>query len=271
MKLIVVLSGVMIALLAIGPASAHRPYFTRVESIALPNGEMGELRLLHGDGIFWADPICVLALDSQSRLLARSHSSVAMALSCGWWTRRCLIFDGFDSLELDPSTFRIGTIVPGLKDEDRNSLWSFEAGDESWGFQVREASFVERVEGDFALAKRNPIGVTILIAIGAVVGFALRFRPSTSFNGFSGMLLFLFCWLVFAAFLFAVVLELVALEGLTFEVAAVSLVGGGAQAPSENCGAVWDGPRPQPQVPGRRRSSGRVDTKSNSPRVCVAG
>jgi len=38
---------------SLGPAQAHSPYFTQAEKIVLPNGKMGELRLLHGDGIFW--------------------------------------------------------------------------------------------------------------------------------------------------------------------------------------------------------------------------
>ena len=41
----------VVASLLASPAAAHRPFFTQVEAIQLPNGERGEVRLLHGDGI----------------------------------------------------------------------------------------------------------------------------------------------------------------------------------------------------------------------------
>jgi hypothetical protein len=123
MKPVATLLAVLYALLlAGGPASAHSPYFTRTERITLPNGQAGELRLLHGDGIFFADPIRVLVLDAEGRLLARSHRTVPVALSCKP-DHQCQVFDLAEDnvLELDPSTFRLGSVVPGPK-EDRDLL-----------------------------------------------------------------------------------------------------------------------------------------------------
>jgi hypothetical protein len=183
-------------LLTVSPASAHRPHFTQVERILLPDGEAGELRLLHGDGIFFADPIRVLALDAQGRLIARSHRSTSMALSCEP-DGRCLALDLANDklLELDPSSFRVGPFVPGLKGEDRDALWKLEDGDENWGFRVSEANLLARVEGNLALARRNPHDVAVYIALGAMTAVLLLSGPGKArLTSIFGVAL----WLAFA-------------------------------------------------------------------------
>jgi hypothetical protein len=135
----------LLAILAMGPAWAHRPYFSDVGKIRLPDGTLGEARLLNGDGIFGPDPVRVLILDAQNRLLARSHKSVLMALSCEQ-DGRCLIFDlsRRKVLDLEPSSFRQGAVVPGA--DDRDSLWDLEDGEEIWGFAPRNPTPGERLK-----------------------------------------------------------------------------------------------------------------------------
>lgn len=65
-----------------GSAFAHRPYFTKVARIVLPDGQPGEMRLLNGDGIFLVDPTRIVLLDQENRLLARSSESVDISLIC---------------------------------------------------------------------------------------------------------------------------------------------------------------------------------------------
>lgn len=134
------------------PASAHRPYFTQVGKIALPNGRMGEARLLNGDGILGPDPVRVLILDAGGKLLARSHQSRSMTISCKG-AGHCLIMDHSSGKVLvpDPAAFRNGPPVPGLADEDRNDLWDLEAGVEHWGFVSREATLTEMLAGYWML------------------------------------------------------------------------------------------------------------------------
>jgi hypothetical protein len=139
MKQILVLVSILIGtMVSACPALAHRPYFTEVEKIRLPNSEMGEARLLNGDGIFGPDPVRAILLDAQGRLLARSQKSLSMAISCRE-EGHCLIFDLTNNkvLDLDTSTFRQGALVPGLADEKRNELWGLEDGEETWGFTSR--------------------------------------------------------------------------------------------------------------------------------------
>lgn len=69
-------------LVASGNAWAHRPYFTQIEPIVLPNGQPGEMRLMYGNSIFSADPARILVLDRDRRLLASSYQSISMNLLC---------------------------------------------------------------------------------------------------------------------------------------------------------------------------------------------
>jgi hypothetical protein len=168
MRYVAVLVIVLIwAVAATSPASAHRPYFTQVEKLLLPNGEIGEARLLNGDGIIGPDPVRVIILDAQDRLLARSHKSRSMALSCQA-DRQCLIFDysAGKVLDLVPASFRQGAPVPGLSDEARNDLWELEGGSENWGFALRSATPREKLLGYVVLvSSRLP-----LIAFNIVMG-----------------------------------------------------------------------------------------------------
>jgi hypothetical protein len=157
------------AFICASPAFAHRPYFTQVETIRLPNGEMGEARLLNGDGILGPDPVRVVVIDGQGRLLARSHKSRSMALAC----RRegqCLIFDFSAGKILDPipSSFHRGPVVPGLSDRERDGLWELEDGSESWGFARRDPSFAERVLGYRSMLSSRLPEVIFTVVIGAL-------------------------------------------------------------------------------------------------------
>ncbi|TPG34875.1 hypothetical protein EAH89_30595 [Roseomonas nepalensis] len=163
-------------LLAGCPADAHRPYFTHVERIVLPDGQPGEMRLLKGDGILLADPVRILVLDRDGRLLARSHQSGAMVLLCDRDRRSCRGYDGAAVLLLDPASFRHGQSVPGLTDAERSGLLAFETGDESWGFVIRRASLADRIRAEAALARETPCALALLVALGVVAGLLIPAR-----------------------------------------------------------------------------------------------
>ncbi|WP_445501468.1 hypothetical protein [Microvirga sp. G4-2] len=154
-------------------AIAHRPYFTQVEKIRLPDGDTGEARLLNGDGILGPDPVRVLILNHQGHLLARSPKSFAIRLSCRDGGE-CLIFDLTHDkvLELEASSFRQGNRVPGLSINDRDNLWELEDGDEAWGFHARDLAPSERLAGLRALV--------------------VEYLPMVIINGAAGG----FCWLI---------------------------------------------------------------------------
>ena len=111
-------------LIVASPARAHRPYFTQVEKITLPDGQRGELRVLNGDGIFFADPQRVLLLNADGNLIARSYQAVPMVISCEH-PDQCRIVDlSSDTiLEIDPATFRFVPIVYCFRDEVLDQIW----------------------------------------------------------------------------------------------------------------------------------------------------
>jgi hypothetical protein len=177
-------------LLQAAPAVAHAPYFTQIQKVMLPDGQIGEARLLHGDGIFIADPVRVIIVDATGRLLARSHRSTTMALSCSR-ELHCRGFDVGDGkvLEIDPETFREGPVVPPSGGE----LGTIEAGNESWGFRVRPASLLEYAEAELALARRSLGELVVLLLVGTFVGFAfLMIRGRTDGEESKGVFFYLF-------------------------------------------------------------------------------
>lgn len=157
-------------LLAGCPAGARRPYFTQIYQVVLPDGQPGEMRLLRGDGTFLADPVRILGLDRDGRLLARSRRSGAMLLLCDRDRRSCRGYDGAAVLTLDPASFRPGDAVPGLTDAERSGLSAFEAGTESWGFAAGRAPLADTVRAEAALALEAPRALALLVALGAAAG-----------------------------------------------------------------------------------------------------
>jgi hypothetical protein len=156
------------------PALAHRPYYTQVEKILLPNGEIGEVRLLNGDGIFAADPVRAVIVSPQGMLLALSPKTRSMAVSCDA-NHHCLIVDLVDDrvFDLNPNSFRAGAAQPAITSGDRTDDWDLEAEDESWGFAVRKANASERSAANWTLARQAPGALKLFGILGALGGICL--------------------------------------------------------------------------------------------------
>lgn len=222
------------ALVASAPASAHRPYFTRVEKIVLPDGQPGEMRLLHGDGIIVSDPIRILVLDAEGRLLARSRQSQTLTMVCeGGGRCRGVDLGAGAALELDPASFRSdGPLVPGLGDRDRDGLWSLERGEEGWGFKARRIRAHEKVWAEFSLARQHFAFMAFLVALGFVAAGLALVGPRRPLGGQTWRLVL---WaavtlvrLVGCAIIALVSLLLTALLGLTDSIWLGSLAAGAA-------------------------------------------
>jgi hypothetical protein len=150
-------------------ADAHRPYFTVIEKISPPGGQPGEMRLLHGDGIFFADPVRVLVLDEEGRAVALSPLTSIQSLVCPE-ERKCLAVDleGKRAFELDPATFRISPVR-----QESDGLRDLEAEEASWGFRTRDASHLEILRGNINLAKELNISLSGQVGCGAVAALLL--------------------------------------------------------------------------------------------------
>ena len=153
-------------------AAAHSPYFSDSREIALPDGTIGRLRILKGDGVVGADPARAVVLDAEGRSLARTPSSIAMLLTCSG-ERQCVAVDpgNWTAYEVDPGSFRVGEIVRPRQD----AIWALERGAESWGFRTRWATLPEIARAE--LAQVLGLGGTALAFIGIGALFAVALVP----------------------------------------------------------------------------------------------
>jgi len=169
--LIVSLVGMFVASI---PAFAHRPYYSTVAKIRLPDGGLGEVRLINGDGILFTDPVRPLIVNSSDQLLARGPKAHSIGISCTD-DDHCLIVDLWNErvYDLEPSSFRQGPVQPAVRDDASTDNWDLEDGDESWGFTMREASARELLTANLALARQSVFGLATIAALAGLGAFAL--------------------------------------------------------------------------------------------------
>lgn len=146
-----------------GPAQAHRPYFTRSKVVTLPDGRQGEMRIIAGDGIFFADRTRLLVLDDKGRLLGKGPAYGFVDIICSAQSH-CYGYDYRYGtiIEADPATFRPENApLPSM--EERDGLWNIEGNKESWGVTVRPASLKEMIFCEASLFLRSPSFLFFLI------------------------------------------------------------------------------------------------------------
>lgn len=97
------LFGVLAAVFC-APATAHSPYFSQSEAISAQQHQTVTLKLLNGDGIFFADPMRAVVVDQTGALLAASPSSAALRIYCeqGGVARQCLVYDNLTRTVYQP-------------------------------------------------------------------------------------------------------------------------------------------------------------------------
>jgi hypothetical protein len=200
------------AVLLIAPAWAHSPYFTQTERLALPDGRTGEIRLLHGDGIFLADPVRAMVLDEQGRPLARSSWSGSMTILCNR-EHRCRVYD-FTRLmrhEPDPASFRAEASL-----DLPNEAFGPVRGSEGYEFTSRRMTMSDLAFGHAAYIAQNRYQAAIAVAASAfVIMLILAAGGRTPRRTAAQTALYYFCMVV-AAVLVAPVLALASLAVLVF-------------------------------------------------------
>ncbi|WP_112663679.1 hypothetical protein [Microvirga flavescens] len=172
----------VLAVVVSDPAHAHRPYYSQVEKIRLPDGQIGEVRLLHGDGVIVTDPVRPILVDGKGRLIARGPKFYSLVVSCDA-ERHCIIVDlwSVSTLTLDPASFREGAEQSTAQPRDRTDDWALEGEVEDWGFSVREATSSEFWSATLAQATMHIpffLVLTGLAAAGAAI-FVVPLRLSS--------------------------------------------------------------------------------------------
>ncbi|WP_156381940.1 MULTISPECIES: hypothetical protein [unclassified Aureimonas] len=131
-------------------AQAHSPYYTAVDTISVDGRESVSLKLLNGDGIFFADPMRAVVIDQHGTLLAASPLSVALTLLCRsvGHQRTCVVYDELPRMiyETKPSLWR----NVGVIEEDGRPIEYPEYEMEERGFIQRKATIAETASAEFA-------------------------------------------------------------------------------------------------------------------------
>lgn len=131
------------------------------------------MRIIAGDGIFVADPLRIIILDAESRLIAEGPKTWSLSIVCDT-PLRCHGYDhsSGEVIEPDPTTFgRDGPIVPPF--DERDDLWNIEAGEGSWGIKVRPATWGEWLHAEWSLWRRtSPLAYAVFVSLGVIAGFS---------------------------------------------------------------------------------------------------
>jgi hypothetical protein len=152
----------------VDPSFAHPPYFTQVEKIVLSDGQIGEMRLLHGDGILMPDPVRLIVLDSAGRLIGYSredfgpHSIICSAV------KRCAGYNHGEGLILEfnaTEPFAGPVVADGLSAD----LWN-KPRNVSVNIRTRPPAISEYVAANFQLAKFYYFLVVPIAVVGALMG-----------------------------------------------------------------------------------------------------
>ena len=169
------------------PAAAHSPYYSRTAAIAEPGHERVSLKLLHGDGIFFADPVRAVVVDGTGNLLALSPLALALSIVCEGsdTSRTCVAYDHLSRRVFAPR--REGFRKARPIEEDGQPLEYPEMLDAEFGLSERAATPVEvaafEIKGAFRSWKATALSVAWWIAFWALilpVAQLVRSRPCRS-------------------------------------------------------------------------------------------
>lgn len=145
------------------PANAHSPYYTQTEIIGGPNNKTVSMKLLHSDGIFFADPIRAVIVDGNGRLLAASPMSTTLFLSCknDEISRECIAYDELRQLIYRPkkSLWKVTELLESMGEPQNYPEYRME----EYGFEEFEASPVDILKYEVQSIIASPLPSIALI------------------------------------------------------------------------------------------------------------
>lgn len=152
------------------PALAHPPYYSQSESIAGVGDQITAIKLLHGDGIFIADPIRAVVVDQNGRLLAVSPMSLSLFLSCkgGGAAKNCFVYDEIYGRIYTPD--KASWKASELLEEGGEPNNYPEYLEEEYGFYQRKASLLEIVKHEALSIDSRPLTTVAAVIWWAIIG-----------------------------------------------------------------------------------------------------
>ncbi len=145
------------------PALAHSPYYSSIGDLAVDSRKDVSLKILNGDGIFFADPKRAVVVDHDGNLLAASPMSMALTLVCPTIDRHrtCIVYDeiSLSIYEPRPDLWRHA----GSIEKDGRPIPYPEEMTE-FGFTQRSATATEIAMAEFQGAVRSWLTTALSLA-----------------------------------------------------------------------------------------------------------
>ncbi len=177
----------------IDPSFARAPILAGITPVDLPDGQVGEMRLFHGDGVIVADPVRLIVLDATGHLVGFSHESFPVSIICSE-ARKCVGYDHPNGviLEFVPTTKVLG---PVISDELFAGLW-FGPRNATMNIRTRAPTWSEFAAANLQIAEGHETDIAFIAAVGACMALlALVLRRFAVGRGL-GFFVQLMLWIV---------------------------------------------------------------------------
>ena len=151
----------------VGPGRARQPVLADSVPIDLPGGQVGQMRLFHGDGVYVADPVRLIVLDATGQLAGYSYESFPISVIC-LAERKCVGYDHREGVILE---FDAITKFPGpvITDGLSAGLW-FGPHNAFVNFRTRAPTLSEFASANMQMAKSNYTDIISVVIAGALMG-----------------------------------------------------------------------------------------------------
>jgi hypothetical protein len=177
----------------VDPSFARAPILANVIPVDLPDGQVGEMRLFHGDGVIVADPVRLIVLDATGHLVGYSHESFPVSIICSE-ARKCVGYDHPNGviLEFVPTTNVLG---PAISDELFAGLW-FGPRNTTMNMRTRAPTWSEFAAANLQMAEGSRTELVFIAVAGACMALlALMLRAFAVGRGL-GFCVQLVLWIV---------------------------------------------------------------------------
>ena len=182
----------LLTLAHVDPSRAREPALAAIVPIDLPDGQVGHMRLFHGDGVYVADPVRLIVLDAAGHLVGYSHESFPISIICSA-ERKCVGYDHADGVifEFHPTEQYLG---PVITDGLSAGLW-FGPRDVTANMRMRAPTWSEFAAANLQMAKGSYTDIIFVVIAGIVMGILGLALRRYGVRGGSGFFVRFMTWI----------------------------------------------------------------------------
>ena len=190
----------LLSIAHVDPGRARELTLAAVVPIDLPDGQVGAIRLFHGDGVYVADPVRLIVLDAAGHLVGYSHETFPISIICSV-ERKCVGYDHRNGviLEFDQATKYLG---PVITDGLNAGLW-FGPRNTFVNMRIREPTSSEFAAANIQVVKDNYYVVALIFTVGIFMGVLALVLIRYGVRGGLGLVVKVVIWIVLLGLEFA--------------------------------------------------------------------